>query len=59
MKKEAVHVVVDAGAGKASVEVPFMLPAQFFDAMSKRLLDIVRLQEVAIVGKQPLGQKSL
>src|SRR3989338_2010439 len=52
LKKEAVKVVVDAGAGKASVDVPFMLPAQFFEAMSKRLQDIVGLKEVVIVGKQ-------
>ncbi len=52
LKKEVVHVVVDMGAGKAQVEVPFMLPAQFFEAMSKKLQDIVGLKEVVIQGTQ-------
>ncbi len=59
LKKEAVHVEVDAGAGKASVDVPFMLPAQFFEAMSKRLQEIIGLKEVAITGKQVAGQKGV
>jgi FKBP-type peptidyl-prolyl cis-trans isomerase SlyD len=52
LKKEAVKVSVDVAAGKATVDVPFMLPAQFFDAMSKRLQDIIGLKEVEIKGTQ-------
>ncbi len=50
LKKEAVKVVVVEG--KATVDVPFVLPAQFFEAMSKRLQEIVGLKEVEIIGKQ-------
>jgi len=57
LKKEAVKVQVDVAGGKAMVDVPFMLPAQFFDAMSKRLQDIVGLKDVVIVGKQ-VAQKA-
>ncbi len=58
LKKEAVKVQVDTAGGKASVEVPFALPAQFFEAMSKRLQEIVGLKEVGIVGRQ-VAQKAV
>ncbi len=50
IKKEAIKVTL--ADNKASIEVPFILPQQFFDAMSKRLQEIIGLTEVQITGKQ-------